>query len=463
MVACLVLVLTVAERARDPKSWTWFETLSKPVQPDSTGVDTLLRRAEPSQADLAVHVYAQESSPEPVKPTTPSETKPSGDDASPAAADDSATFPSAKAWNLGWKEVYQSLDFDQQTLLYDLVGSGFGRATLSAEDQKAARDLLALMTARWEAYSVKAFQSLASIDETDRSSWVEVLRDVNSRQKEKLAPALLALANGEKATESHITELKDFQDQLDSIALLRVADDTVMRPADHQVFFRFLLDPLPVAKADLSSITFLQLLKQSEDYRGKPVTIRGRVKEVIRQPAPKNRSGIEEIYIYWLMLEGGPTSPIRICSIKPPEGFPEIKPSDGKTRQRFQEDIVLRGYFLKRFAYQAKDGDRTAPFILATQPTWLPTKTLREETTDEAFMHDMQFMVPVTILVSFVIVALVYVVAFRRTTHPSPTGPSEATLKALEKFPVPLSVDESLKQLEQQDFTPQPPSFPKDL
>lgn len=451
MVALLMLVLAVAERARDPKSWAWFEVLSRQETPDSSGVDTLLRKAEASEQDRQINFTGEDSQAqqEPSNPVEATETSPEKQ--------------IAKAWELGWREVYQNLDTDQKTLLFDLLGSGFGRATLSGDDIPVAEKLLATLTERWEAYSVKAFQSLAAIDENDRTQWVEILRAVNGRQKDKLQPALQKLTTAAKPTADELSEIGEFQALVDSFALKKIADDTVMRPADHQLLFRYLAEPLPVSKDAQSSITFLELVKQPDAFRGKPITIRGRVKEVSRQAATKNRSGITDLYDYWLMLEGGPTSPIRVMSALPPEGFPKILQPDGETRQRMQEDIVFQGYFLKRFAYQAKDGDRVTPLILTHQPTWIQTKTLREQREDEPFINDVMFSVPVVVVLSFAVVAVVYFLAFHKRNRPAFNPPSAELLHALEQLPVPPTTSESLKQLENQaSSTNKPDSPPQD-
>lgn len=448
MVALLMLVLAVAERARDPKSWAWFEMLSRQETPDSSGVDTLLRKTEASEQDRQINFTGEDSQAQPEASQ------------SEEVTDSSPEKQIAKAWELGWREVFQSLDADQKTLLFDLLGSGFGRATLSADDIPIAESLIATLTERWESYSVKAFQSLAAIDENDRTQWVEILRSVNSRQKDKLQPALQRLTTAAKPTAEELSEIGEFQALVDAFALKKVADDTVMRPADHQLLFRYLAEPLPVSKEAQSSITFLELVKQPEAFRGKPITIRGRVKEVSRQAASKNRNGITDIYIYFLMLEGGPTSPIRVMSALPPEGFPKILEPDGETRQKMQEDIVFQGYFLKRFAYQAKDGDRVTPLILTHQPTWLPTKTLREQREDEPFINDVMFSVPVVVVLSFAIVAVVYFLAFHKRKQAEANAPSAELLHALEQLPVPPTTSESLKQLENEASSKDKPASP---
>ncbi|MGV3608640.1 MAG: hypothetical protein ACO1RA_19715 [Planctomycetaceae bacterium] len=448
MVALLMLVLAVAERARDPKSWAWFEMLSRQETPDSSGVDTLLRKTEATEQDKQINFTSEDSSTQPAPPE------------SDVATEYSPEKQISKAWELGWREVYQSLDADQKTLLFDLLGSGFGRAALSGDDIPAAEKLIVTLTERWEAYSVKAFQSLAAIDETDRNQWVEILRAVNGRQKDKLHPALHKLTTAARPTADELSEISAFQALVDSFALKKVADDTVMRPADHQLLYRYLAEPLPVSKDAQSSITFLELVKQPDAFRGKPITIRGRVKEVSRQVASKNRNGISDIYMYWLMLEDGPTSPIQVMSALPPEGFPKILQPDGKTRQRMQEDIVFQGYFLKRFAYQAKDGDRVTPLILTHQPTWIQTKTLREQREDEPFINDVMFSVPVVVVLSFTIVAVVYFLAFHKRKQPALTPPSAELLHALEQLPVPPTTSESLKQLENQASSNSKPDSP---
>jgi hypothetical protein len=165
-----------------------------------------------------------------------------------------------------------------------------------------------------------------------------------------------------------------------------VQDDTVFRPAEREVWFHLLaqLQEMPNSQLGPSApedVLFLQLFKQSGDYRGKLVRIRGVVKQGYRIDAPENYLGIKEYNVLTIHPAGGPDSPILVYTLELPKGFPAIKHRDkdgGPTK--LHEDVVITGYYFKRLAFPAVGGTYTAPLLVARNADWTPRVSLAEAT-----------------------------------------------------------------------------------
>lgn len=151
--------------------------------------------------------------------------------------------------------------------------------------------------------------------------------------------------------------------------LKSVRDDTVFRLSEKDAWFHLLeilnQNELPeLKKASLGNIGFVQLFEQPKFYRAKIVNVRGQVWRSHRVLAPKNNYGIEGYYICWLQPVG--VSPIVVYSLDMPEQFP--------TGMDIREYVEFTGFFYKRWAYQATDGSRTAPLLLAKIGDWQPAE-----------------------------------------------------------------------------------------
>ena len=65
----------------------------------------------------------------------------------------------------------------------------------------------------------------------------------------------------------------------------------------------------------MGRVAYLQLYKQSADYRGKMVTVKGTVRLAYRVAAPANYLGVKEYCVYWLYPAGGPDSPLIVYAL----------------------------------------------------------------------------------------------------------------------------------------------------
>lgn len=155
-------------------------------------------------------------------------------------------------------------------------------------------------------------------------------------------------------------------EELSQIDFTSVRDDVPFRNAEREPWFRIwkLLmscSPEELWRVPAISATFSQLYRRPRDYRGKLVEIRGYVAGVFPVKAPPNDLEITNYFRIWLCPDGE-ADPIVIYALTLPPGFPQ--------GQRMAEPAVIRGVFFKRWPYQAQDGLRFAPVVLAPRIHW---------------------------------------------------------------------------------------------
>jgi len=150
----------------------------------------------------------------------------------------------------------------------------------------------------------------------------------------------------------------------DGAALGLVRDDTVFRSSDQSAWFQIWQQ----LRAEDSAgerprgreVTFAQLYSQPRSFRGKRVRIAGTIRRLQEVPAPSNAIGIDRYWQAWLDPAGGPSSPVVCYFLSLPPGTP--------TGMRVDVPAIVDGVFFKRWAYQAGDGIRLAPLLMAIAP-----------------------------------------------------------------------------------------------
>lgn len=372
MVAALMVIVAFAERARDPKTWNWLWQLDKPAKVEPKFTNRLQQKPLRTAFDP--------------EGTFVSEADKDVRDKAPADEEkkDLTIDPVQRAWDQGWKDVYDRLDADRRSLLFQLIYSGTSHVTLAPEKQVAAGELLQAVTTLWEDYQAVAFQSVSQLTGEDQAVWVDVLRQVNSRFSEQVRPAVQGVIDGRTPTEAEETALRGLEETLLALTRSRIGDDTIFRPAEREIWFHELArvrdtPAVDLKKESLGEIAYLQLFHQPDDYRGQVITISGLARLAYRVKAPENYLGIKQYYVYWIHPSGGPTSPIVVYSLDAPPGFPAIKDKDAdRGTTSLREEVRVTGVFFKRWAYLAKDGadTYTAPLVLANMPEWTPAAPL---------------------------------------------------------------------------------------
>jgi hypothetical protein len=441
MVAALMVVLALADKARDPKTWNWLWQMDQSAE---QAEPKFTNRLQPKELRTA---------------RDPAGTFVAAGEKDASAEEDRPTLtidPVQRAWDQGWKDVYDRLDADRRALLFQMLHSGTSHAALDPERQTAAGELLAAVTTLWEDYQVVAFQSVAKLTGDDQAVWVDVLRQVNHRFSEQVRPALQGVIDGRALTESEEQALVGFQTTLLALTRTRIEDDTIFRPAEREIWFHELArvrdtSPEKLLKESRGQIAYLQLFNQPDDYRGQVITVAGTVKLAYRVQAPPNYLGIEQYYVFWLHPSGGPTSPIVVYALAAPPGFPPIKDKDADAATtKLHEELQVTGVFFKRWAYLAKDGDATytAPLLIANVPTWKPAAPLL--TAADRLPMTVQNIVLVagaTLALGLIVGLILYKVASRRGPDYAEPPFDTTALKGVKLKP---TASEALRDLERE-------------
>jgi hypothetical protein len=150
-----------------------------------------------------------------------------------------------------------------------------------------------------------------------------------------------------------------------------VVDDTVLRGGDeHEAFFQTLAvlgktDELDASLPKPLDVSFVQLHRQPESYRGEWVRVRGIARGAFPVLYPLNTYGVSSLYQVWLQPEGRPDDLLAVNLLQLPPGFPQGK--------KIRAEVTIDGVFFKRWAYPAQDKKiRTAPLLLARTVVWTP-------------------------------------------------------------------------------------------
>lgn len=133
-------------------------------------------------------------------------------------------------------------------------------------------------------------------------------------------------------------------------------------------------DAKELVASSTGKATFVQLLASTESYRGKLVTMTGRVRRVepIRVEGER-REALGVDHYYELIFEpADSTNPVFVYALELPADFPG---HDAKQAQRVDEPVEFTGVFVKRLAYvDVKQQTRKAPLLLARTIQWKPKK-----------------------------------------------------------------------------------------
>lgn len=153
-----------------------------------------------------------------------------------------------------------------------------------------------------------------------------------------------------------------------------IRDHTHVRGAESNAWFNLFevldkADSAALAKQSLGRVGFVQLFEQPAHYRGKLVTVRGVAKRAFNMKAPKNDVGIDGYHQIWLFPQGGPMSPIVVCALEVPDGFPNSRLPEGKFKN-ISAEIEATGFFFKNWAYSTGNEILSAPMLMAKTIEW---------------------------------------------------------------------------------------------
>lgn len=347
MVAGFMTVLVAMNEARKPENWQWIGKRTK---------------REPLREPIDTRV--------PLNPA-PSDPLPDSRDNRSHDSADSAQDQNVR----GWSSVWDALSYHEKGELFRLLRLARRGDNPTSRETSSFELLNSTLDEKWNDYlrdqNRDALLPERELPDERRRALLQSLTDLEMMWNSRWKPALAGSATGWTAEAR--TSLAELEKMLDAIALARVRDDTVWRPDDGAAWFRLfeqLQDTAPeeIARQSVGHVSFVQIYRQSAEYRGKVVTVRGTARMVYRVPAPANHLGVPEYFLFWVQPEDGSNRPIVVYALNPPAGFPPIT----SEQQQVQEQVEVTGYFFKRWAYRAADGLNSAPLVIARSPQWSP-------------------------------------------------------------------------------------------
>ena len=164
-------------------------------------------------------------------------------------------------------------------------------------------------------------------------------------------------------------EDSEFMPGVTAELLASIKDNTVLRAAENEAWLTMLrilneTSDVELQSRSIGEVSFSQLFRQTDVYRGRLVTVKGTVRRLEEIQPRENDFGITELYRWIVEPEGGANSPIVVYSVDKPAAFPD--------QDDLREDATFNGFCFKRWAYSAGDGTRIAPLLLAKSASWQP-------------------------------------------------------------------------------------------
>ncbi|MCC7083618.1 MAG: hypothetical protein IT427_01270 [Pirellulales bacterium] len=184
-----------------------------------------------------------------------------------------------------------------------------------------------------------------------------------------------------------------------------VRDDTPSRPADQDACLNLLqvlhrATDAELKQASLGLVTYVQLFRQPEVYRGRLVDLRGTVRRAHPIPLPKNQSGLTQYYQLWLFTKDSGTNPFIVYALDLPAGFP--------IGTKLREPVELTGFFFKRVAYSAAGGGMTAPMLLAKTVAWNGAALAEKADANEKLQTRMKWTLGIAVVTAIALVGAMW-------------------------------------------------------
>lgn len=206
----------------------------------------------------------------------------------------------------------------------------------------------------------------------------------------------------------------------DQNPLAQIRDNTYFRPHESEAWFGLFEKLQRASDSELNDstvgeLTYAQMLKQPDYYRGKVVTIRGTVRREELQPAPENRLGIESYHRLWIEPVGGGKWPMVVYCLSLPKTFPR--------GDKLGAPISVEGYFFKNWSYPWSEGLGIAPVVLAEGVKWKkPTAGLPSAPpSDRSWLQ--------AVLIASAVAVLVVSLAVRNTRRPKRVSGNEGKVQ----------------------------------
>lgn len=158
--------------------------------------------------------------------------------------------------------------------------------------------------------------------------------------------------------------------RLDPQIFSTVRDDTLgLRSSERGAYFQGLAQVKKMTDREISQyavddVTFAQMFLNPDDYRGRLITIRGRVKRLYPVAAVENDFGIETIYQAWILTPDSGDNPLLLHCTEITDGMP--------TGENLDLACWCTGYFFKKYAYTAVHGLHSTTLLLGGKLHWTP-------------------------------------------------------------------------------------------
>jgi hypothetical protein len=206
-------------------------------------------------------------------------------------------------------------------------------------------------------------------------------------------PSLAPAQPARRAERSRVPISLDGGESINPEVLADVRDDTLgLTPDDREAYFRILKLTEKLDPADLREMArefreerhaaskyrdrplskfpaFVDLFQHPDLYRGRPVTLHGKLRRLISYDAGENDQGLQQLYEGWFFADESQENPTVVILTQIPEGIP--------TGADIEEEAAFTGYFLKMYGYSAQDTTRRAPLILARTLWWQPSISMQ--------------------------------------------------------------------------------------
>jgi hypothetical protein len=210
--------------------------------------------------------------------------------------------------------------------------------------------------------------------------------------------------------------------------LAAIRDDATFRLEEQDAWFQLLeildrTDQAALQRGSTGRVTYSQLSRQSEQYRGQLVTIRGTIRRTSLQRPQENGGRIDQYYQTVLQPAEDRSQLIFVYCLYLPEGFP--------TGLDVSADVDVTGFHFKRWTYAAQDTVRTAPVLLARTVDWI--KPAAEPRRPSASVTSVLTWIAVSLCVSLLLAAYVYT-RTRRSRPRQPAAPPQ--FEALRDAPI---------------------------
>lgn len=157
--------------------------------------------------------------------------------------------------------------------------------------------------------------------------------------------------------------------------LAQIQDNTYFRPAETTAWFDLLarlqkMESKQLSAESVGELSYAQLLKQPQIYRGQVVTLRGTLRrEEVERPA-ENALGIDLYHRLVIQPRGGGHWPFIVYCLELPSDLPR--------GNDLQATVSVTGFFFKNWSYAWQDGLGIAPVVLARSIDWQPPVAQKE-------------------------------------------------------------------------------------